>query len=44
MDGIPIPPRRLKLVLTSGYFFSSGSGQLAPGTTELTFEIEVEPL
>ncbi|MCE8003977.1 hypothetical protein [Billgrantia ethanolica] len=39
---LPMPPRPLRLVLTAGYFYSSGSGQLAPGTTEVTFDIEVE--
>ncbi|RCV90043.1 hypothetical protein [Billgrantia montanilacus] len=40
---LPMPPRRLTLQLTGGYFFSNGSGHLASGTTEVTFEIEVEP-
>ncbi|MFC3284458.1 hypothetical protein [Litchfieldella rifensis] len=41
---LPMPARRLTLQLTGGYFFSSGSGHLASGTTEINFEIEVEAL
>ncbi|HDZ49228.1 hypothetical protein LCGC14_0185800 [marine sediment metagenome] len=40
---LPMPPRHLTLQLIGGYFFSSGSGSLASGTTDITFEIEVEP-
>ncbi|MCH4564593.1 hypothetical protein MKP05_15935 [Halomonas sp. EGI 63088] len=39
---LPMPPRRLTLQLIGGYFFSSGSGHLTSGTSEIGFEIEVE--
>ncbi|PXX98297.1 hypothetical protein [Halomonas sp. LBP4] len=39
---LPMPPRRLTLQLIGGYFFFSGSGHLASGTSEIGFEIEVE--
>ncbi|GEK46914.1 hypothetical protein [Bisbaumannia pacifica] len=39
---LPMPPRRLMLQLIGGYFFSSGSGHLASGTSKIGFEIEVE--
>ncbi|WP_156085515.1 hypothetical protein [Billgrantia saliphila] len=40
---LPMPPRRLTLQLTGGYYFSSGPGNLASRTTSITFEIEAEP-
>lgn len=40
---LPMPPRRLTLELNGGYFFSSGTGNLASRMASITFEIEVEP-
>ncbi|CAM3597679.1 hypothetical protein EI168_08130 [Halomonas sp. FME1] len=40
---LPMSPRCLTLQLVGGYFFSNGPGNLASGTTDITFEIEVEP-
>lgn len=41
---LPMPPRRLTLQLVGGYFFSNGPGNLASGTTDISFDIEVEPV
>lgn len=40
---LSMPPRKLTLQLNGGYFFSSGTGNLASRTSIITFEIEVEP-
>lgn len=39
---LPLPPRRLSLVLKGGYYYTSGSGQPASGIVDIPFDIEVE--